>query len=76
MKSKVFAVRTWKEIARDSLSYIFCLGFPIVMLVIMSVVDSSIPAEAGPQVFHLPNLAPGIAYFGLTFVMLFACIPV
>ena len=76
MKSKVFAVRTWKEIARDSLSYIFCLGFPIVMLVIMSVVDSSIPAEAGPQVFHLPNLAPGIAYFGLTFVMLFACIQV
>ncbi len=76
MKSKVFAVRTWKEIMRDPLSYIFCLGFPIVMLVIMSIVDSSIPAEAGPQVFHLPNLAPGIAYFGLTFVMLFACIQV
>jgi len=76
MKSKVFAVRTWKEIARDPLSYIFCLGFPIVMLVIMSIVDSSIPSEAGPQVFHLPNLAPGIAYFGLTFVMLFACIQV
>lgn len=76
MKSKVFAVRTWKEIARDPLSYIFCLGFPIVMLVIMSVVDSSIPTEAGPQVFHLPNLAPGIAYFGLTFVMLFTSIQV
>ncbi len=76
MKSKVFAVRTWKEIARDPLSYIFCLGFPIVMLVIMSIVDQSIPTEAGPQVFHLPNLAPGIAYFGLTFVMLFACIQV
>jgi len=76
MKSKVFAVRTWKEIVRDPLSYIFCLGFPIVMLVIMSIVDSSIPSEAGPQVFRLPNLAPGIAYFGLTFVMLFACIQV
>ena len=76
MKSKVFAVRTWKEIMRDPLSYIFCLGFPIVMLVIMSIVDSSIPSEAGPQVFHLPNLAPGIAYFGLTFVMLFACVQV
>lgn len=76
MKSKVFAVRTWKEIMRDPLSYIFCLGFPIVMLIIMSIVDSSIPSEAGPQVFHLPNLAPGIAYFGLTFVMLFVCIQV
>lgn len=76
MKSKVFAVRTWKEIARDPLSYIFCLGFPVVMLAIMSVVDQSIPSEAGPQVFHLQNLAPGIAYFGLTFVMLFTCIQV
>lgn len=76
MKSKVFAGRTWKEMMRDPLSYIFCLGFPIVMLVIMSIVDQSIPTEAGPQVFHLPNLAPGIAYFGLTFVMLFACIQV
>ena len=71
MKSKVFAVRTWKEILRDPLSYIFCLGFPLVMLVIMSIVDQSIPAEAGMTMFRIYNLAPGIAYFGLTFVMLF-----
>jgi len=76
MKSKVFAVRTWKEIMRDPLSYIFCLGFPLVMLVIMSVIDKSIPAEAGMQVFRIRNLAPGIAYFGLTFVMLFTSVQV
>ena len=76
MKSKVFAVRTWKEIMRDPLSYIFCLGFPLVMLVIMSIIDKSIPAEAGMQVFRIRNLAPGIAYFGLTFVMLFTSIQV
>ncbi|MBQ8846800.1 MAG: ABC transporter permease [Lachnospiraceae bacterium] len=76
MKSKVFAVRTWKEIMRDPLSYIFCLGFPLVMLVIMSVIDKSIPAEAGMQVFRIRNLAPGISYFGLTFVMLFTGIQV
>ena len=76
MKSKVFAVRTWKEIMRDPLSYIFCLGFPLVMLVIMSIIDKSIPAEAGMQVFHIRNLAPGISYFGLTFVMLFTSIQV
>lgn len=76
MKSKVFAVRTWKEIMRDPLSYIFCLGFPLVMLVIMSIIDKSIPAEAGMQVFHIRNLAPGIAYFGLTFVMLFTSVQV
>ena len=76
MKSKVFAVRTWKEIMRDPLSYIFCVGFPLVMLVIMSIIDKSIPAEAGMQVFRIRNLAPGIAYFGLTFVMLFTSIQV
>ena len=76
MKSKVFAVRTWKEIMRDPLSYIFCLGFPLVMLVIMSIIDKSIPAEAGMQVFRIRNLAPGIAYFGFTFVMLFTSVQV
>ncbi len=76
MKSIVFAKRTIKEIMRDPLSYIFCLGFPLVMLVIMSVVDRSIPAQANMTVFHIENLGPGIAYFGLTFVMLFAGIQV
>ena len=76
MKSIVFANRVGKEIRRDPLSYIFCIGFPIIMLVIMSIVDSSIPAQANMTVFHINNLAPGIAYFGLTFVMLFITIQV
>lgn len=76
MKSIVFAKRTIKEIMRDPISYIFCLGFPLVMLVIMSIVDNSIPAQANMTVFHIENLGPGIAYFGLTFVMLFTCIQV
>ena len=76
MKSLVFAKRVLKEITRDPLSYIFCLGFPMVMLVIMSVVDRSIPAQANMTVFHIENLGPGIAYFGLTFVMLFSSIQV
>ena len=76
MKSMVFAGRVGREIRRDPLSYIFCLGFPLVMLLIMSVVDASIPPQANMTVFHLENLAPGIAYFGLTFVMLFTGIQV
>lgn len=76
MKSFVFAKRTIKEILRDPLSYIFCLGFPLIMLVIMSVVDQSIPSQAQMTVFHIENLAPGIAYFGLTFVMLFTSIQI
>lgn len=76
MKSFVFASRVCKEIRRDALSYIFCLGFPIIMLALMSVLDSSIPAQANMTVFHIYNLAPGISYFGLTFVMLFTSIQV
>ena len=76
MRSLAFAKRTIKEILRDPLSYIFCLGFPMVMLVIMSIVDKSIPAQANMTVFHIENLGPGIAYFGLTFIMLFTGIQV
>ena len=76
MKSIVFASRIGKEIRRDALSYIFCLGFPVIMLAIMSVLDSSIPTQANMTVFHIYNLAPGISYFGLTFVMLFTSIQV
>lgn len=76
MRSVVFADRVGKEIRRDPLSYIFCLGFPLIMLAVMSIVDSSIPKEANMTVFHIYNLAPGICYFGLTFVMLFTSIQV
>lgn len=76
MKGIVFCKRTVKEILRDPLSYIFCLGFPIVMLVIMSIVNNSIPKEAGMKIFELDYLAPGMAYFGLSFIMLFTCIQV
>ncbi|MDO4487954.1 MAG: ABC transporter permease [Eubacteriales bacterium] len=76
MKGLTFAGRVGKEIMRDPLSYIFCIGFPVIMLIIMSIIDSSIPAQANMTVFHIENLAPGIAYFGLTFVMLFTSIQV
>lgn len=74
MKSIVFAGRNFKELVRDPLSWIFCLGFPIVMLVIMTIINNSIPPEAGMTLFEIQNLAPGIMIFGLTFIMLFACL--
>ena len=71
-----FSSRNIKELLRDPLSYIFCLGFPIVMLIIMTLVDQSIPPESGMTVFHINNLCGGIAMFGQTFVMLFTAITV
>ncbi len=71
-----FSKRNIKEILRDPLSYIFCLGFPLVMLVIMTLVNESIPPETGMVIFRIDNLAGGIAVFGLTFIMLFICLSV
>lgn len=74
MKNKTceFTKRNLIEMTRDPLSYIFCLAFPIVMLIIMSVINASIPKESGMQIFRVDNLAGGVAIFGQTFIMLFA----
>lgn len=75
-KAVAFSSRNFKEIIRDPLSYIFCLGFPLVMLAVMTLVNDGIPEEAGLTIFRVDNLAGGIAVFGLTFVMLFTCLSV
>ena len=71
-----FAKRNLLEISRDVLSYIFCAAFPIVMLIIMTLVNSSIPKEAGMTIFRIDNLEGGIIIFGQTFVMLFTAITI
>ena len=63
-KISAFGQRNVKEILRDPLSYIFCVGFPLVMLVIMTLVDRSIPREAGMTIFRIDNLAGAIAACG------------
>lgn len=70
-----FTRRNIKELLRDPLGYIFCLGFPLIMLIIMTLVDQSIPKEA-VTIFHIENLAPGVAVFGQMFVMLFTALNV
>ena len=68
--------RNLLEISRDTLSYIFCIAFPIVMLIVMTLVNSSIPKEAGMTIFRIDNLMGGIIIFGQTFVMLFTAITI
>lgn len=75
-RTLLFAGRNAKEILREPLSYLFCLGFPIVMLIVMTVVNESIPPEAGMDIFGIKKLAPAIGVFGLMFTMLFAALQV
>lgn len=74
MKYNIFAGRNIKELLRDPISYIFCIGLPILMLFMMSIVNSSIPKEANMEIFNINYLASGITVFGFSFVMLFACL--
>ncbi len=75
-KTLAFASRNVKELLRDPLSYVFCLGFPLVMLVVMTLIDRSVPPEAGMTLFRIDRLCGGIAVFGQTFLMLFTCLTV
>ena len=62
--------RTVKEILRDPLNLCFGLGFPLVLLGLLTAIQSSVPDE----LFPLPLLAPGITVFGLSFMSLFSAV--
>ncbi len=73
-RTRAFAKRCTLELVRDPLSYVFSLGFPLVMLIVMTLVNNSIPPEAGMTVFRADNLAPAVYVFGLSFLMLFTAL--
>lgn len=68
MRFMAFASRTTKEILRDPLNLIFGLGFPLVILFLLSIIQSNIPVD----LFEIKHLSPGIAVFGLSFISLFS----
>ncbi len=68
MKTLAFASRNSKEILRDRLNLAFGIGFPVVLLLLLSAIQSNIPVE----LFVIDHLAPGIAVFGLSFISLFS----
>ncbi len=68
MKTLAFALRNSKEILRDRLSLAFGIGFPVVLLLLLSAIQSNIPVK----LFAIDRLAPGIAVFGLSFISLFS----
>lgn len=72
MRAFLFAKRNTKEVLRDPINLFFGLGFPLVLLLLLSIINSNIPAEANNTLFDVKNLAPGIASFGSVFMALFA----
>ena len=72
MKIILFAKRNTKEVLRDPLNLFFGLGFPLILLALLSVINANIPPEANNPMFAIGNLAPGLAMFGSVFMALFA----
>lgn len=74
MRTFVFASRNTKEILRDMITLFFGLGFPLVLMVLLSAINAGIPQEAAEatKLFQIQNLAPGISVFGLSFISLFS----
>ncbi|MCH5324499.1 MAG: ABC transporter permease [Eubacterium sp.] len=68
MKILTFSNRNVKEILRDPLNLIFGLGFPIVLILLLTVIQSNVPVS----LFEISSLAPGAAVFGLSFMTLFS----
>lgn len=63
-----FARRCAKEILRDPINLGFGLGFPIVLLYLLSAIQANIPVK----LFEINTLTPGITVFGLSFMTLFS----
>lgn len=68
MKMITFSVRNTKEILRDPLTIFFSLGFPVVLILLLSAIQANIPVS----LFEIGYLTPGITVFGLSFMTLFA----
>jgi ABC-2 type transport system permease protein len=68
MRMLTFASRNTKEILRDPLNLAFGLGFPLVLILLLSAIQANIPVD----LFEIQHLTPGIAVFGLSFMTLFS----
>lgn len=68
MKMLTFADRNTKEILRDPLTLFFGLGFPLVLILLLSAIQANIPVA----LFKIEHLSPGISVFGLSFMTLFS----
>ena len=68
MRMMTFAKRCKKEILRDPINLGFGLGFPLVLLLLLSALQTNIPVS----LFEINTLTPGITVFGLSFMTLFS----
>ena len=62
MKTFTFSKRCAKEILRDPLNLMFGLGFPVVLMLLLSAIQANVPVP----LFEIAHLTPGVTVFGLS----------
>ena len=67
-KALLFTKRNLIEMMRDPMVYIFCVGFPLVMMLLFSIINHYL--SQSQIVFELNSLVPGLLMFSYTFLML------
>ena len=70
MRMLTFAKRNALEILRDPLNLFFGLGFPVVLILLLSIIQANIPVS----LFEIDHLTPGVTVFGLSFMTMFSSV--
>ncbi len=70
MRMLTFAKRNALEILRDPLNLFFGLGFPLVLILLLSIIQANIPVS----LFEIDHLTPGVTVFGLSFMTMFSSV--
>lgn len=68
MRMLALAKRNVKEIIRDPLNLFFGLGFPVILLLLLTAIQKNVPVN----IFEIQRITPGITVFGLSFMSLFS----
>jgi ABC-2 type transport system permease protein len=69
MRFQAFASRNSKELLRDPLSLVFCIAFPLFLMILVAILNKSLPPV---EIFKIEYFAPGTAVFSFSFLTLFS----
>lgn len=68
MRTRAFIKRNLLEMVRDPLIYIFCLGFPVLMLILFQIINKF--TNGTTPMFEPKSLVSGVTVFSFAFVMM------
>lgn len=67
-RALIFSGRNRKELLRDPLNTAFALGFPIVVMLLLTAIQHNVPVA----LFEIQSITPGMVVFGFSFIALFS----